>query len=192
MGYYQAFYSEASLPGMLPMSKEKYRQIVKDILKVDAIHLYEVIGNFPFFNENFIYGDTQPAIVVSLSPLVISAYSDELDAVLFLKFPEDLGRTYKLHRGMRLTAANTYPDAKSVPKDIFPGQNYNSQFKDFTPMIHLFFSYDDERALALTSHFDEDVWAYVERLTAERENKRCKPRDGFYFMMPEKKKFSIF
>lgn len=49
MGYYQAFYSEASLPGMIPMSKEKYRQIVKDILKVDAIHFYEVIGEFSGF-----------------------------------------------------------------------------------------------------------------------------------------------
>lgn len=192
MSYLQAFYSSASFPGMLPMSKQKYRGIVNDFLNLDVVRFNEVITKFPFINENFIYGDTQPAIVVSMSPLVISAYSDELDAVLFLKFPEKLGLSYNLRRGMRLTAANTYPSSKTVAKDIFPGQNYNGNFKDFTPMIHLFFSYDDERALALTSHFGEDVWAYVERLTTEREGKRCKPRDGFYYLMPEKKKFSIF
>lgn len=192
MSYFSAFYSSASLPGMLPMSKEKYRNIINNHLKLSVIQSNEVIMNFPFFNENFIYGDTQPAIVVSLSPLVISAYSDELDAVLFLKFPEELASSYGLREGMRLTASNCYPSAKTLSKDIFPGKNYNGHFKDFKPMVHLFFSYDDERALELTSNFSEDIWAYVEQLTAERAKKRCKPRDGFYFLMPEKKKFSIF
>lgn len=192
MSYFDSFYSSASLPGMLPMSKEKYRNIIKNHLKLSGVQSNEVIMNFPFFNENFIYGDTQPAIVVSLSPLVISAYSDELDAVLFLKFPEELAASYGLREGMRLTASNCYPSAKTLSKDIFPGKNYNGHFKDFMPMIHLFFSYDDERALELTSNFSENMWAYVEQLTAERAKKRCNPRDGFYFLMPKKKKFSIF
>lgn len=174
------------------MSKEKYRHILSNLLKLKDTQFYEMITKFPFINENFIYGDTQPAIVVSLSPLVISAYSDELDAVLFLKFPEEIGTSYGLQEGMRLTAATVYPSAKTLSKDIFPGHNYNGQFKDFKPMIHLFLSYDDERALELTSNFSEDIWEYVEQLTAERAKKHCKPRDGFYFMMPEKKKFSIF
>ncbi len=191
MSYLASFYSSASIPGMLPMSKEKYKQILHDFLKLNVFQENEMITNFPFINENFIYGDTQPAIVVSLSPLVISAYSDELDAVLFLKFPKELVSLYDLHEGMRLTAANSYPSAKSLSKDIFPGQNYNGHFKDFSPKIHLFLSYDDARALELTSNFSEDIWAYVERLTAERKKRRCKPRNGFYFMMPEKK-FTIF
>lgn len=191
MSYLASFYSSASIPGMLPMSKEKYRQILNNFLKLDVFQSNEIITSFPFINENFIYGDTQPAIVVSLSPLVISAYSDELDAVLFLKFPKELVSSYNLHEGMRLTAATVYPSAKRLSKDIFPGQSYNGHFKNFEPMIHLFLSYDDEKALELTSHFSEDVWAYVEQLTAERAKKRCKPRDGFYFLMPEKK-FRIF
>lgn len=191
MSYLDSFYSSASIPGMIPMSKNKYRQIL-DLLKLKITQYNEAITNFPFINENFIYGDTQPAIVVSLSPLVISAYSDELDAVLFLKSPEELRAFYDLHKGMRLTAATSYPSAKTVSKDIFPGKDYNGHFKDFQSMIHLFLGYDDERALELTSNFSEDIWAYVEQLTNERAKKRCKPRDGFYFMMPEKKKFSIF
>ncbi|MBO7176077.1 MAG: hypothetical protein J6W14_01770, partial [Clostridia bacterium] len=33
-----------------------------------------------------LYGDTQPALVMSTEPLLIAAYSDEMDAVVMLRF----------------------------------------------------------------------------------------------------------
>ena len=54
------------------------------------------------------YGDTQPAVVVSTQPLLIAAYSDEMDAVVMLKFPAEFVEKYSLSVGDRLTTSNVY------------------------------------------------------------------------------------
>lgn len=51
------------------------------------------------------FGDTQPAIVVSTAPLLIGAYSDEMDAVVMLRFPDGFAERYKLTAGTRLTTS---------------------------------------------------------------------------------------
>lgn len=51
-----------------------------DVLKVPFLKKGYYNRQFERINQYLAYGDTQPAVVSSLNPLVISAYSDEMDA----------------------------------------------------------------------------------------------------------------
>lgn len=62
------------------------------------------------------FGDTQPAVVVSAKPLIIAAYSDEMDAVVMLHFPVELTENTALpparasrHQTYTSTAASVLP-----------------------------------------------------------------------------------
>ena len=129
-------------------------------------------------------GDTQPAIVCSTEPLLIAAYSDEMDAVVMLKFPSELISMYDLRIGTRLVSSTAYKKATGEPaaSDIFFGEGYSGEFIDFYPIVQLFIAQDDEKIRSRTELFDEETWARVERLAAEYLSEHPDTvRDGFFY-----------
>lgn len=135
------------------------------------------------------YGDTQPAVVLSASPLVIAAYSDEMDAVVLLSYPEEFAQLYSLSAGSRLTVSATYAYGDAVVPDIFPGEDFSWKFVDFMPLVQLFLGKKDEKIREKTALFGEDVWEKVtslgEKYLAEHSDLI---RDGFYYLKKKKKK----
>lgn len=77
------------------------------------------------------YGDTQPAVVVSVEPLLIAAYSDEMDAVAMLLFPSDFAERYELRPGSRLTTSNIYFGGDEVRRRPLPGSKFLSPILGF-------------------------------------------------------------
>ncbi|MBP1587445.1 MAG: hypothetical protein J6X34_07740 [Clostridia bacterium] len=135
-------------------------------------------------------GDTQPAVVYSLNPFIVSAYSDELDAVVFLRFPEELAGIYDLSVGSRLvTACNYSREGNRAAFDIFPGAAASGLYSDVTPVVQLFFAGKnqilfaggDDEIRARTADFSESVWARVNELTKDYAQKGLS-RDGFFYM----------
>lgn len=176
--------SAAENPGDIHLSAKKYRQIQK------------LLGNnrvkFPFslslkkrIDEYLCMGDTQPAVVVSLSPLTVAAYSDEMDAVVMLRFPDKLAEQYALTEGTRLVTSNVYAygSAFNAARDIFVGKNYLNRYSDFIPMVSLFLSDDENFIRSRTELFDEEHWKKVE-LKAEKYflNHPKLYRNGFYYL----------
>ena len=53
-------------------------------------------------------GDTRAAVVLSTDPLLIGQYSDELDAVLVLAFPDWVAGQYDLKPGKKLVSSTMY------------------------------------------------------------------------------------
>lgn len=128
------------------------------------------------------YGDTQPAVVVSTDPLLIAAYSDEMDAVVMLKFFTEFAEQYNLSVGTRLTTSNVYFYGNTIAEDIHVGPKYSAQFSDFTPIVQLFLGKNDEKIMQKTSLFGEDTWQTVSQLADEYA--RLYPdsfRDGFFY-----------
>lgn len=128
------------------------------------------------------FGDTQPAVVVSAKPLIIAAYSDEMDAVVMLHFPVELTEKYSLAPGTRLTTSNVYFNGSKCAPDILPGGNFSRKFADFMPIVQLFIGKNDDAIRAKTALFGENVWARVAECAAEY--RRLRPgvcRDGFYY-----------
>ena len=136
------------------------------------------------------YGDTQPALVVSANPLRIAAYSDELDAVVMLRFPEELARQYDLSEGTRLTTSNVYfYEYGRYGKDYFPGEECTHQYADFMPVVQLFLGKNDEYIRSKTNLFDTEKWQKVARLAEEYLTEHPgMERDGFFYAKKAKKK----
>lgn len=128
------------------------------------------------------YGDTQPAVVVSVEPLLIAAYSDEMDAVAMLLFPSDFAERYGLRPGSRLTTSNIYFGGTRCAADLFPGANFSHQFSDFMPIVQLFLGKKDEKIKKKVELFPESRWQRVEQLASEyREAHPDLSRDGFNY-----------
>ena len=129
-----------------------------------------------------LYGDTQPAVVVSTEPLLVATYSDEMDAVIMLRFPSDFVEKYELAPSTRLTTSNFYFGGDQVASDIFVGENYLRRWVDFTPIVQLFLGKDDDKIRAKTALFGENVWSRVAELAEEYLHEHpdlC--RDGFFY-----------
>ena len=128
------------------------------------------------------YGDIQPALVTSLSPLTIAAYSDEIDSVLMLRFPDEFVDMFNLYLGMRLTTSNIYFRGMAFPEDILVGKNFCRNYTDFLPIVQLFLGKNDEKIKANAEMFDEKVWARVAEQAAKYTAKRPNLyRDGLYY-----------
>ncbi|MDO5559859.1 MAG: hypothetical protein Q4F95_09710 [Oscillospiraceae bacterium] len=169
--------SMAENAGGVFLSKKKFKELRKDILKLSPLRTIYYNKQFNRISQYLLDGDTQPAIVKSVSPLIVSAYSDEMDAVVLLRFPDALSAKYNLVPGSRLVTSNVYSVRPKMAKDITPGDNYLGNYYNFTPTVQLFLSDKEEYIINRVNMFDEDHWSYVQQLTADKDSSLV--RDGF-------------
>ena len=131
-------------------------------------------------------GDTQPALVCSADPFLVSAYSDEMDAVVMLEFPKELRVRYGLSVGSRLVTSNFYApgSGSNISDDIFIGEGYLKRYRNFIPIVQLFLASDDEWIRSRIFLFDKERWDRVEALTKDHLEKHPGiTRQGFYYFM---------
>lgn len=182
--------SYASEPGNIHISDEKWSEVA-DLLGLSFFEKIKYNRNRKYIDEYMYLGDTQPAVVMSTSPLIISAYSDEMDAVMLLRFPDILAEKYGLEDGTRLTVSNTYSmyadysrvKRADVAADIIPGKNFSGSFFDFRPIVTVFLSDDTDAIKRHTDNVPDALWEYVEALSrkyAEKYPERT--RDGFFYL----------
>lgn len=158
------------LPTILQMTKKEQKFANKQFKKI---------------SEYVAGGDMQPAIVVKTSPLIISAYSDEMDAVVMLKFPSEFAKRYHLEEKMRLLTCNVYwpKDIFGVASDIIVGKNYLKRYRDVIPVLSLFFVDNERLYFKKVKKIKEEAWARTEELTIEYL--KVKPnvvRNGFFYL----------
>lgn len=182
MGSYTDPNTYAENSGNVELSERKFAQVRDDILELPVLEKSRYNSNFERINEFMMKGDTQPAIVYSVNPLIISAYSDEMDGVVFLEFPERLAEIYNLHEGMRLVTSNVYKYGSKTVRDINAGVGYLKRYSDFTPIVQLFLTDREDYAMRRTELFDEEVWDRVNFLTEEYSHSGNKAREGFFYL----------
>ena len=126
------------------------------------------------FAEHLQLGDSRAALVVSVTPLVVAAYSSDLDAVVLLSFPAEFVGRYRLVAGSRLLTVNTYIDVcesgtgkRRYAVDLIPGP-HRSGWSGFCPFIADFLSDDVQRIEARNREIDEEEWADAARLAQLR------------------------
>ena len=103
-------------------------------------------------------GDAQPAIVISLRPLLVSAYSDEFDAVVILDIPESLKEVYRLQLGTRLLTCCFYGPDDRMQNDIAPGPGCSKRWQIFMPVLADICSGDYHRIRLHKQDISEDYW----------------------------------
>jgi len=133
-------------------------------------------------DEHLQLGDSRAAVVLSCAPLLVSAYTDELDCVAVLAFPQSFVEKYGLEVGSRLLTVNTYFRGTAVVSDLFPGPASYFTFYNFNPMIAEFLSEDAQRIAERKAEIDEAEWERC--LALGREYVQTRPgvvRDGSPF-----------
>jgi hypothetical protein len=114
--------------------------------------------------EHLSFGDSRAAVVVQETPLVVAAYTDELDCVALLSFPDWLKQDYELRSGSRLLTINTYGRGKGVSPDLVPGPASLGRWTAFYPIIAEFVSDDldliDRRKQSIGSEEWERTWSF--------------------------------
>jgi hypothetical protein len=123
------------------------------------------------------YGDARAAIVASVSPLIVAAYSDEFDAVLALRYPDAFTEHFSLTIGQHLISVTAY--GPTPARDIVRGSNAETEWGNFVPTIAEFFSDDVGRIEHLHSRISDREWNRCRELCAVWMTTRTpRARDG--------------
>lgn len=155
--------SYATDPGKLYMSERKLKRVffrdlftitekIKRLLGKEEFHK-EVIRRM---KEHMYFGDCQPAVVVSVEPLYIAAYSSDIDCVILLKGIKYFTDLYKLKVGSRLLSVNTYGIHKD--DDIEHGPYSRHMWNACWPIIAEFVSNNFIRIKKRKLDIEEERW----------------------------------
>lgn len=85
--------------------------------------------------EHIKLGDSQGAIVVNTTPLLIAAYNADIDCVVMLKFENKIQEQYQFKIKDKLVCVNTFGDAPELQSDLIPGKNNSEMWTIVHPII---------------------------------------------------------
>jgi hypothetical protein len=165
--------TEASDPLSIRLSHEKLKKLAPDLYGSKGFEINCKIGvDFKkVIEEHIFYGDSQPAIVICLQPLLIAAYSDELDCIAMLKFPWNYIMEYGLKEKTKLITSNTYSSKPEYQTDLIIGDKNLGNWFGFHPIIAEFVSEDIQKIEIRKQQIDDEQWEYVYNLGKNYFNK---------------------
>lgn len=159
--------STASDPAGLTLSDEKLRVLRPDLYR-PLQRLRECVGLvYPqriYLQEQLQHSDSRAAVVLSVSPLLVAAYTDEMDCVAVLEFPDELSAEYRLREGSRLLTVNSYGHRDALQRDLIPGPNHTGRFTMLNPLIADFVTDDVERLTSRKEQISADEWQRAYRM----------------------------
>lgn len=112
--------------------------------------------------EHLLMGDSRAAVVMSIKPLIVAAYTEDIDCVALLRFPDRLVKEHKLRLGSRLLTVNLYGDGE-MDIDLWHGPVSDHSWTGFTPVIADFVTEDKERLRVRKSTIAETEWKRAEQ-----------------------------
>jgi iron-sulfur cluster assembly accessory protein len=174
----QSATTQASDPGQLTLSRDRARRLLPELFQTPACQ-GELEDTLRALQKHLMNGDSRAAVVVSAAPLLVAAYTDELDCVALLRFPGELVSEYGLRVGSRLLTVNTYDRGGRRAGDLEPGPGTYDRYTNFAPLIADFLSEETARLQQRKQQIDEAEWqrAYdLGRESLRRHGRRA--RDG--------------
>jgi hypothetical protein len=132
------------------------------------------------YQEHLLCGDSRAAMVVSIKPLLVAAYTDEFDCIAMLRFPDSLVSEYKLKMYDRLLTVNLYRPNGNFAKDLEHGDASYHRYFNFIPFIAEFLSDDLAQIKLRKSQILAEEWARTKYLAEEYivKNGKTQVRDG--------------
>jgi hypothetical protein len=116
--------------------------------------------------DQLMHGDSRAALVVSLEPVLVAAYTDELDCIALLRFPSKLAGLHSLEVGQRLLTVNRYSGpAEPVALDLEHGPASLHNYRNFQPLIANFLVQDSPWLAERTAQIQETEWQRTDELS---------------------------
>ena len=158
--------SKASDPVRIRLDRSKLRRLCPEYFAGTGGNPFEWLdarlgkraASVFLVDDQLTHGDSRAAVVVSVSPLLIAAYSDELDCIALLRFPDELVPEYDLRLFSRLLTVNRYMIGGPVVPDLEVGPLALNRYVNFQPFIAEFLSADTERIRARKAKIGEEEW----------------------------------
>lgn len=180
--------SQASRPGGIPLSDERLRRFHPELYGIRGF-FFSLLNKESgvsakdarsTFRHALSGGDVQPAVVVSVEPLIVAAYSDDLDAVVLLEFEGRLVGEFGLARGQRLVSVNTYfpMQYRHLGPDIEMGPDSTNAWGNVTNYIADFLTEDTEALRQAKQGIRSEEWDKLNERLSARLTKNIRPRDG--------------
>jgi hypothetical protein len=179
--------SEASDPGGIRLDRAKLRRLCpeyfveaggKPLARLDARLGRRAAGIF-LVDDQLRYGDARAAVAVSLAPLLVAAYSDEMDCIALLRFPDELVAEHGLHLFSRLLTVNRTLIGGPVAPDLEVGPLGHDGYVNFQPFIAEFLSSDTGRIRERKAKITEEEWRRAVSLGRRSMDKHgTRARDG--------------
>jgi hypothetical protein len=147
--------TRATDPGRIVLSHPRLKKLLPELYGLSGLY-YRLKAYFErrpsalvFVEEHLLHGDSRAAVVISTDPLLIAAYTDELDCVALLEYSEELADElvdeYSLRPGKRLLTVNTYKREDTFDDDLDIGPRNLKRWTGFHPIIADFVSEDSRR-----------------------------------------------
>ena len=155
----------ASDPGRLQLSHAKLKRLRPDLYGIRGLirRMLTVVPEKTFVERQLKDGDSRAAVVVKTSPLLVAAYTDELDCIAMLRFSDDFVQEYDLVVGSRLLTINFYGQTPDYQPDLIPGPNRYHRHNYFHPLIAEFLSDDLQRIETRKRQIRESEWEWAHR-----------------------------
>ena len=134
MSKYHDDRTRASNPGQVSLSVERFHRLEPATQGFRGWWWLQFGGGRKFediLDEHLRMGDSRAACVASLEPLLVAAYTDELDCIAMLCFPTHLVKEYDLKCGSRLLTVNTYRRNEQIAADLIPGPEKTNRYSNF-------------------------------------------------------------
>ena len=157
-------------PGKFKMDKKFVKQLRPEVysFKQGFVDLGDVASMLKYSMKK---GDTEPAVVVSVEPLLVACYAADMDAVALLCLPTEYGMLRNYQVGTRLLTVNSYDlDRQNKTRrseDIFEGEHSSGRFRMYGPLIADLYTKNTKRLEAIKAQIPEEVWNYVAELGEE-------------------------
>lgn len=168
MGKKEETSSTATHPGGLTLSHARLRQLRPDLYGFAGLWRWiqikcgaDLQDAKPYLTRQLQRGDSRAAVVISAQPLLIAAYTDEMDCVALLRFSDEFTQRYLLRPGSRLLTVNFY-GASALSRDLFAGPRNTGNWGSFHPVIADFLSEDMQRIEQRKAEITEDEWTRCE------------------------------
>lgn len=121
------------VPGQFTVNMKKLKALRPDLFKFSSFMFGNSMDAKPHTLKFMREGDVQPAVVISLEPLLVACYSDELDAVTIQYLPSELISKLGLKMYSRLLTVNGY--GKRPNKDVTLGPNALGNYAGVSSII---------------------------------------------------------
>lgn len=191
MSKYHNDNSYSTLPGQLEFCRKRYRRVEPSAKGFAAWWNPAVAQNTEWEDrlaEHLLVGDSCAACVVSIDPLLVAVYANDLDCVAMLRFPAWLAEEHGLQLESRVLSINTYHtpvqlatfDAgRGCASDLVLGPNNTGWLANIFPIVADFFSDDSQQIAKLKSQIPEEDWRRCLNLGRDyRERFPKRWRDG--------------
>lgn len=153
---YMSNEAAASDPGGVTIDPRRLRQLSPSLFGAGALLPTRALAR-KILSAHLWNGDSRAAVVLSVQPLLVAAYSDDFDAVVVLRFDRRPADSY-VQVGSRLLTVNTYQRGSTVARDIPRGSVVSPQWSNFHPVIADFVATDLARVERRKATISEPEW----------------------------------